>query len=60
MTEADIIHERGEYWVARDRAAYTVCRNTSTHAVSIQSFAKDADGLSVAIAYCDYLARRKA
>jgi hypothetical protein len=57
MRESDIVHENGDYWVARDRAAYTVYRSGITHSVSDSSYAKNADGLSIAIARCDYLAR---
>jgi len=55
--ESDIMHEAGDYWVCREKAAYTVYRNGITHATSDSSYARDPDGLSIAIARCDYLAR---
>jgi hypothetical protein len=57
MRESDIVHENGDYWVAREHAVYTVYKSGVTHSVSDSSYAKDADGLSIAIARCDYLAR---
>ena len=54
--DRDIPHQVGDYWVGSTRkpASYTVYRNTLTHAVPIASFAMDDDGLSLAIAYCNY------
>lgn len=60
MTEADIKHENGMFWVCRNKADYTVYRAGSTHSVADSSYAKDDDGLSLAIARCDYLASRTA
>lgn len=59
MRESDIMHERGAYWVLRDRAAYLVMRNGVTHATSDSAYARDPDGLSLAIARCNYLASRQ-
>jgi hypothetical protein len=59
MTEAHIKHENGKYWVGDTGNYYTVFKNCSTHARSDSSYAKTADGLSVAIARCDYLAKRE-
>ena len=47
-----ILHLNGNYDVRRDGRAFTVYRNTSTHAVSVQTFADQ----SLAIAYANYLA----
>lgn len=58
--EADIVHQNGGFWVLRDRAAYVVMRDTPTHAVSDCGFPKTDDGLSIAVARCDYLAQRAA
>lgn len=58
--ESDIMHEAGAYWVLRERRAYTVYRNRDTHAESDSSYERTPDGLSLAIARVDYLARRKA
>ena len=59
IREEDIVHEAGDYWVARERAAYTVYRNRVTHATSDSTYAKTPAGLSIAVARCDYLAGRE-
>ncbi len=59
-TESDILHENGAFWVCRERNAYTVFRNGVTAATSDSSYAKTPDGLSIAKARCDYLAKRDA
>ena len=60
MRESDIMHENGDYWVARDSAtkSYLVLKNGATHSVSDSGYALTADGLSIAIARCDWLASR--
>lgn len=60
MTEADIAHENGKYWVFKDKRQkrYTVFKAGITHSVSDSAYALDEDGLSLAIARCNYLARR--
>ncbi|MDH0613319.1 MULTISPECIES: hypothetical protein [unclassified Agrobacterium] len=58
MTEADIMHEAGNYWVGRERDSYTVYKIGATHSVSDSAYAKTPNGLSIAIARCDYLAKR--
>ncbi|MRN79443.1 MULTISPECIES: hypothetical protein [unclassified Brucella] len=62
MTEADIMHENGNFWVGRDRSskAYVVYRAGTTHSVSDSAYALTPDGLSIAKARCDYLAKRAA
>lgn len=60
MREKDIVHENGRYWVLKDRLAYTVYRAEVTHSVADSSYAPNAEGLSIAIARCDYLAKREA
>ena len=60
MTENDIMHESGPYWVGRERKAYVVYCAGITHSVSDSAYPKDPDGLGIAIARCDYLARRAA
>lgn len=57
--ESAIVHENGRFWVLRERSAYTVYRNAGTHSVSDSSYAKTADGLSLAIARCAYLRERE-
>ena len=56
--ESDILHEAGAYWVCRDRDAYTVYKNGVTHSTADSAYAKTADGLSIAIARANYLAKR--
>ena len=53
MRERDIEYENGNYWVARQREAYTVFVTGPAHSVSDSSYLD----LSVAIARCDYLAK---
>lgn len=62
MKESDIKHERGSYWVGATRspASYTVYKNGVTHATPDSSYAKNPDGLSIAIARCNYLAKMEA
>ena len=60
MRETDILHENGPYWVARQKGAYVVYHAGITHSISDSAYAPDADGLSIAVARCDYLARRRA
>lgn len=61
MRESDIVHEAGNYWVCREPRAYTVyCANPLHYSVADSSYRKDADGLSLAIARCNYLAKRLA
>lgn len=57
MRESDIVHENGMFWVARDRKAYVVFRNGFIYSASDSAYEKTPDGLSIAIARCDYLAR---
>lgn len=57
MTEADIIHENGPYWVGRERKTYTVYFSGDNYSLSDSAYPKTADGLSIAIARCNYLAK---
>lgn len=59
MTERDIIHERGEFWVGRTRspASFTVYRSASLVSIPDSSYPADDGGKSLAIARCDYLGR---
>jgi hypothetical protein len=61
MTEADIAYENGRHWVFKDkrRNLYVVFTAGITHSESDSAYALDEDGLSIAKARCDYLARRK-
>ena len=56
--ESDIMHESGRFWVCREKDCYAVFRSGSTHSVSDSAYHKSPDGLSLAIARCDYLASR--
>jgi hypothetical protein len=60
MQASDILHENGKYWVLKDshkgRETYTVMRNTITHSESVDEVTYP--DVSLAIARCDYLARR--
>lgn len=64
MRESDIMHDRGTHWVGRTgkvghlNASYTVYRAGATHSTPDSSYRQDTDGLSLAIARCDYLANR--
>jgi len=60
LTEKSIPHDRGSHWVADYGSAYTVMRSGATHSTSVQSFQRDRDGLSLAVAYCEYLAESDA
>lgn len=59
MRECDILHENGSYWVGRERAAYVVYKTGVVCSVSDSAYAKTPDGLSIAKARCDYLAKRE-
>lgn len=58
--ESDIMHETGSYFVLRVREAYTVYKNGHVHATADSSYPLTNDGLSIAKARADYLARREA
>ena len=57
--EEDIIYEKGDFWVLRDRQqkAYTVLENMASKSITRTSFAMNDDGFSIARAYCDHLAK---
>lgn len=57
MHDSNIMHANGEYWVEQQANAYVVFRDGPIHATSDSAYHKNADGLSIAIARCDYLAR---
>ena len=56
--ERTIAHENGDFWVCAGSSQYTVYRCGITHSKADSSYTKDADGLSLAIARCNYLAKR--
>lgn len=55
-----IIYENGIYWVAANKklSCYVVFKNGVTHAKSDSAYPLTADGLTLAKARCDYLAKR--
>lgn len=59
IREIDIKHEAGKYWVLSTRDAYTVFKTGLTHSVSDSAYAHTPDGLSIAIARCNYLAKKE-
>jgi len=59
IRESDIIHENGDFWVLRGRNNYTVFRTGPTVSESDSAYAKTSDGLSIAVARCDYLAQHR-
>ena len=56
--ESDIKHESGNYWVCDTGSSYAVMKIGITYSVSDSAYDHTSTGLSVAIARCDYLARR--
>ena len=58
MRERDIMHEAGPFWVGRGPNGFTVYRSGATHSVPDSTYALTLDGLSIAMARCDYLAAR--
>lgn len=58
--EADIAHENGKYWVLKDKQlnAYLVMVTGAVASHSDSAYSLDDDGLSIAIARCNYLAKR--
>ena len=58
--ENQIRHENGNYWVCEDKGeAYTVYKAGITHSKADSSYPHTPDGLSIAIARCNYLAKRE-
>lgn len=53
------MHENGKFWVGRERNAYVVYRPYQAVAsITDSAYPKTPDGLSIAVARCDYLAGR--
>ena len=59
--ERDIKHETpgGRYWVLDTGKAYAVMAVGVTHSTSDSAYERTPDGLSIAVARCDYLAARR-
>jgi len=60
LREKDIKHEAGSYWVADLGDSYSVMQSGLTHSVSDSHYHRNSDGLSIAVARCNYLAKREA
>lgn len=58
--EKDIVHENGSAWVLRTKTGYKVFVIKGTHSVSDSEYSLTPDGLSIAVARADYIARAAA
>jgi len=62
MRESDILYENGKFWVLKDKhkgkQTYTVMFTGITHSESVDDVTYP--DLSLAVARCDYLAKRNA
>ena len=60
--EHDIKHEAigGRYWVLDTRKTYAVMEAGITHSTLDSAYERNPDGLSVAVARCNYLAVKRA
>ena len=56
--ESQIKHEAGNYWVLDTGKAYQVMAIKITHSEADSAYERSEDGLSIAIARCNYLAKR--
>lgn len=56
--EKDIKHEAGRAWVLDTGKAYAVMVARVTHSTSDSAYERTPDGLSIAVARCDYLGKR--
>ena len=57
--EKDIKHEAGPFWVLDTGKAYAVMVAGVTHSTSESAYERTPDGLSIAVARCNYLAARR-
>ena len=60
MREQDVLHENGPAFVVRTANSYDVLVNKITHSELDSAYHKTGDGLSIAKARADYLAKRRA
>lgn len=58
MKENDIIFETSGNYVTRERLGYVVWRHNDWHTLSDSTYELTPDGLSIAKARCDYLAKK--
>lgn len=56
--ESQIKHEAGKYWVLDTGTSYQVMAIKGTHSETDSAYERSGDGLSIAIARCNYLAKR--
>jgi len=56
--ESDILHSNGKHWVMKHQGLYTVFKDGITHATSVGDCGWE--DLSLAVAYCNYQAKRSA
>jgi hypothetical protein len=59
MTESQIKHEAGRYWVLDHKTGYSVMASGITHSIPDSTYARTPDGLSIAIARANYLMKAK-
>ena len=57
--QKDIKHEAGPFWVLDTGKAYAVMVVGVTHSTSDSAYERTPDGLSIAVARCNYLAARR-
>lgn len=57
--EKDIKHEAGHFWVLDTGKSYAVMVAGVTHSASESAYERTPDGLSIAVARCNYLAARR-
>lgn len=58
MREKDIKHEAGRFWVGYNGHGYACLVAGLTHSITDSVYEASEDGLSLAVARCDYLAKR--
>lgn len=56
--EKDIKHEAGRFWVLDTDKTYAVMVTGVTHSTSESTYERTDDGLSLAVARCNYLATK--
>mgnify|MGYP000610327203 CR=1 FL=1 len=59
MREKNIVFESGRYFVYQAGSSYDVMRNVATHSEVESMYALSPDGLSLAVARCEYLSGRE-
>lgn len=55
----NVVYEgNNKYWVLKTNNSYSVMVNVGTHSVNESDYELSDDGLSIAIARCNYLVKR--